>query len=52
MRARVSADVVARAVARLAAVLADDADRFAPLELVVEDYPEGYDPDETPDARR
>ena len=51
MRARIDAEAVARAVSRLGAALADDPERFEPLELVLADFPEGYDPDETPAER-
>lgn len=51
--ARLDAAAIARAVGRLQAAVDEDPERFAPLELVLEDWPgEGYDPDETPEARR
>ena len=49
--ARLDAAVIARAVGRLRDAAQADPDRFEPLTLVLEDYPDGYDPDETPAER-
>ena len=49
---RLDAAAIARAVGRLQAAVDDDPDRFAPLALVLEDWPgEGYDPEQTPEER-
>lgn len=44
---RIDAASVARAVGRLRDALADDPERFEPLGTLVDDFPDGYDPDQT-----
>lgn len=50
-RARIDSASVARAVARLGDALAADPERLAPLAFLLDDFPEGYDPDQTPEER-
>lgn len=51
MRARVTAETVARMAARLREAMGADPARLGGLALVLDALPNGYDPDETPDAR-
>lgn len=49
---RLDAAAIARSVGRLRDAAEADPERFAPLGLVLDDWPEDYDPYETPEARR
>lgn len=48
---RLDSAAIARSVGRLQQAHDGDPERFAALDLVLEDWPEGYDPDETPEDR-